>query len=53
MPPRRSASFPVHIEETAAAARAQAVDRRATRLALAAWAAAIYLLYWLGYLGPR
>ena len=53
MPPRRSASFPLHIEETAAAARAQAVDRRATRLALAAWAAAVYLLYWLGYLGPR
>ncbi len=53
MPPRRSASFPLYFDDIAAAARARAGSRRMARLALAAWAAAVYLVYWLGYLGPR
>jgi hypothetical protein len=53
MPLRRSASFPLYIEETATAALARAGTRRVARLALAGWAAAVYLLYWFGYLGLR
>jgi len=53
MPPQRSAAFSLYIDDTAAAARALAGTRRTARLALAAWALAVYLIYWLGYLGLR
>jgi hypothetical protein len=53
MPPRRSVSFPLYIEESAAAARDAARTRRLVRLGLVAWAALVYLLYWLGQLGMR
>ena len=53
MPPRRSTSFPLHFDDPAAGAPARAGSRHTARLALAAWAAAAYLVYWLGYLGLR
>ena len=45
-------SFPLSIE-TAAPAATVSRGRRALRWALAAWALAIYVIYWLGYLGLR
>jgi hypothetical protein len=55
MPPRRSASYPLYIEETVSVARAVARARWLGRLAVAAWAVAVYVAYWLGQLGsgPR
>ena len=52
MQPRRSASFPSFIDETTAAADA-AGARRLGRVALVAWAALVYVIYWLGELGLR
>jgi len=45
----------LYIEETVGAARGAARARRLGRLAFAAWAAAVYVAYWLGQLGsaPR
>ncbi len=45
-------SFPSSIEAATAGADAVA-KRQLTRLGLAAWAAFIYVVYWLGYLGIR
>ena len=53
MQPRRSASFPLYIEETAAVARDALRARRLGALAVAAWAAGIYLIYWLEQLRLR
>jgi hypothetical protein len=53
MQPRRSESFPLYIESTAAAARDAVESPRLGRLVLAAWAGLVYLVYWLGYLGLR
>jgi hypothetical protein len=39
--------------ETAPRGTAASRSRRALRWALAAWAFAIYVIYWLGYLGLR
>ena len=53
MSPRRDASFPSSIE---LAERSDLAPRTAVpilRLVLGAWAALIYLVYWLGYLGAR
>ena len=50
MPPQRSASFPSYFEE-AATRRETVTTRRLARLALALWAAAIYVVYWLAQLG--
>jgi hypothetical protein len=52
MQPRRSVSFPSYIDGTATAPDA-AGARRFGRLALGAWAALVYLIYWLGELGLR
>jgi len=51
MPPRRSASFPLYIEESATAANDGTRVRRLSRLALVAWAALVYAAYWLVQLG--
>ena len=50
LPP--NGSFPSSIEMAAPAATVSR-SRRALRWALAAWALAIYVIYWLGYLGLR
>jgi len=44
-----SVSFPSSIDEARAAAPDSA--RHALRLILGAWAAIVYLIYWLGYAG--
>jgi hypothetical protein len=44
-----SASFPSSIEGVAR--RDDARARQLTRIGLAAWAALVYVAYWLGYLG--
>jgi hypothetical protein len=51
MPQRPSASY-LSYSEPRATARDTVVVRRLGRLALAAWAAAIYVVYWLAQLGP-
>jgi hypothetical protein len=43
----------LYIEETRAPVRDAAGFRRLGRLALVAWAAIVYLVYWLGQLGLR
>jgi hypothetical protein len=43
----------LYIDETTAGVRTAVGTPRVVRLAVAAWAAAVYLLYWLGYLGLR
>jgi len=48
MPRERSESYPSCIEDATEASAAPGV-----RLLLAAWAAVVYLIYWLGYLGLR
>jgi hypothetical protein len=48
MQPERSGSFLSSIEGAHEARTAPGV-----RLVLAAWAALVYLVYWLGYLGLR
>lgn len=52
MQPAPSASSPSSTEVDAAA-RAGTGRVRWVRLALGAWAAFVYLVYWLGYLGLR
>ena len=51
MPQRPSASFLSYSDEPRATARDAVVVRRLGRLALAAWAAAIYVVYWLAQVG--
>ncbi len=60
MQPERNVSFPTSIDPTVdGGTSALAAPDRAGRLApalrllLGAWAAGIYLVYWLGYLGLR
>jgi hypothetical protein len=53
MPPRRSASFPLYIDDTAVVTRTVVRARRLGRLALVAWAAAVYVVYWLLETGWR
>lgn len=57
MQPRRSAFFPSSIDEAPASPGTVGAERlgvrTGARLLLAAWAAAVYLAYWLGYLGLR
>lgn len=60
MQPERNASFPTSIDTAAgrtaaadAASDGSAMLAPALRLVLGAWAAGIYLVYWLGYLGLR
>jgi len=60
MQPERNASFPTSIDTVEGVARPVAASgirwtmlAPALRLALGVWAAGIYLLYWLGYLGLR
>lgn len=54
MPHEPSGSFPTSIDAASRAdvPAAQARERW-LRAALLAWAGAVYLLYWLGYLGAR
>ncbi len=54
----RNASFPSSIDLAGSAgsaprSRQARVDLPVVRLALGAWAALVYLIYWLGYLGVR
>ena len=57
MPPEPSASYPSYTRRAGEGARSDAPPSAAAaagvRLALAAWAALVYLIYWLGYLGVR
>jgi hypothetical protein len=52
MQQRRSVSFPSYIDGVEAAPDAARAWRLA-RLALGAWAAVVYVIYWLGELGLR
>ena len=51
MSQRPNASFLSYSDEPRATAREPIGVRRIGRLALAAWAAAIYVVYWLAQLG--
>jgi hypothetical protein len=51
MPQRPSVSFLSYSDEPRPTARETLVVRRLGRVALAAWAAAIYLVYWLAQVG--
>ena len=53
MPPGPDASFPSSIELPERAGLAPRTTVPLLRVALGAWAALIYLVYWLGYLGAR
>jgi len=53
MPPRPLASFPSSAEQRDAVESERAAVLRLARLALGAWAALVYVIYWLGYLGVR
>jgi len=53
MLPRPSASFPSSTDKPEVAGRGGVGVEAIVRLALGAWAAAVYLVYWLGYLGLR
>jgi hypothetical protein len=52
MPRGRAASSPSSTERAARAATTPAVSVVA-RVVVLAWAAGVYLVYWLGYLAPR
>ncbi len=49
MPPRASVSFPSSTEEEGGVRLV--LGRGLARVALAAWAALVYLVYWLGQAG--
>ncbi len=53
----RNVSFPSSIDAAPSAHRAPgaraAIDSPLVRIALGAWAALVYLVYWLGYAGVR
>ena len=53
MPPAPSAFSPSSTEAGAGAGGPRAAARGWVRIALGAWAAIVYAIYWLGYLGPR
>ena len=53
MPPAPSASSPSSTEAGEGAGAPRAVARGWVRIALGAWAAIVYAIYWLGYLGPQ
>jgi len=53
MPHEPSGSFPTSIDVPVTDAPAAGGRERALRAALLGWAGAVYLVYWLGYLGAR
>ena len=53
MQPERSDSFPSYIDGARPSGRDALRIRRVARLVLVGWAAAVYLVYWLGQLGWR
>jgi hypothetical protein len=53
MPHEPSGSFPTSIDVPVTEAPETGARERVLRAALLGWAAAVYLVYWLGYLGAR
>lgn len=53
MPHEPSASFPTSIDAPVTDAPASDGRDRLVRVVLLGWAGAVYVFYWLGYLGAR